>query len=245
MGVDLCLRQAGRVGHRRQDERVRPTGAALVDEHDVASGVDVGEQPRQPAEERRPRLARPTGKREERVRLRRVGLRRDDGNPQADHSTGRVRPILWHLQGPAHGGRGGGHRSLALDRAIDHRPAGQQARRSRCGGDRRRRRRARDERGRGRDRVRRRRAWAGGSDEAHPASNPTHSTPATARLRHPSGASSDSRPDTQEHPTTSCPSLCCTGRAERPDRRAGSRGHGVGGSGAIDLDQPSSCTGHA
>ena len=38
---------------------------------------------------------------------------------------------------------------------------------------------------------------AGGSDEPHAASNPTHNTPATARLAYASRASSDSRPDTR------------------------------------------------
>ena len=38
------------------------------------------------------------------------------------------------------------------------------------------------------------RLGAGASDEAHPASNPTHNTPATARLAYASRASSDPRP---------------------------------------------------
>lgn len=98
-----------------------PTGATLVDEHDVARRVEVLEHRRQPREELGRHVPRTTGQHEHGVRImvRRNGWHHR--HPQADLSAATRGPVLRHGQDSAQGSRLRLDRLLTADGAGRHR----------------------------------------------------------------------------------------------------------------------------
>lgn len=97
---------------------MRRARATLVDKHDVALGVDLAEDGREPREIRTSRTAWPTGERKQGERVVRLLERGHDHEMHVDRGAGGVLPIKRNLKVAAHA-------------VVAHRRAA--ARRKRCG----------------------------------------------------------------------------------------------------------------